>query len=411
MSSVELSTLSNLAINKIETDKKLKYELSSEKINIQKLDKSGWIINSGNSNLDNLAVIKDSANKIVAVINSYEANKATALQDINQEKLNNCWFIDSIWISPDLPVSEIVPLALYCSVKSARIYDKSIVLTVKNVKDNFPIMTFLKADKIQDLNEHKILIGQKVEYALLNIAKELPANSEDFITQEFVNDMYKMFFHWYDIFNNSTWCQAIMQGTLTKKQYISTLYNLHSYVQYTTRICARAIAFSDDVMLRNNYIEHFRGEINHEVLIQKDLAQLGDDVDYLKKHYLPNISTKSFMILQESTIGFYQDPILLLACPFVAEGISANFRTELLDNLEKIIGNWGVQQPDKAMRFLNSHVKFDGGDDGHWEDVIKILPQYIKTEFDRQKFIAITKYGMHALLSSFDSNVNENLIW
>lgn len=408
MSSIEISTI---AKNDTQQKNNIAYSLSDEAINIKKLEKSGWVVNNGNLNIDNIKTIKNNKNKIIAVINAYTATDAEKLSSIDKAKLDNCWFIDSLWISPDVPVSEAADLALYCGIKTARIYNKDIVITIKNKQNNFPILTLLKAETIQDLDQDHILIGQKVDYALLKIADDLPTDSRDFITAEFVNDMYKMFFHWYDQYNASTWCQAVMNGKLTRKQYISTLNNLHSYVQYTTRICARAVAHCDDVFLRNNYIEHFRGEINHEILIQKDLMQLDGDVDYLKNYFIPNTKTKAFMILQESTIGFYQDPILLLACPFVAEGISANFKTELLDNLEKIIGSWGVKEPGKAMRFFNSHVKFDGGDDGHWEDVIKILPLYVKNEHDRQKFISITKFGMDALLDSFDSNVKENLIW
>lgn len=61
-------------------------------------------------------------------------------------------------------------------------------------------MTFVKGEEIQVLNDSTILIGQKVDYALMMISKELPANSDSFITAEFVNDMYKMFFHWYGYF-------------------------------------------------------------------------------------------------------------------------------------------------------------------------------------------------------------------
>ena len=52
------------------------------------------------------------------------------------------------------------------------------------------------------------------------------------------------------------------------------------------------------------------------------------------------------------TIGFYQDPILLLACPFVAEGISANFKTELLDKqkIYKEINKTDINEYQKEYR-------------------------------------------------------------
>ncbi|MBP9722896.1 MAG: hypothetical protein KBD64_07045 [Gammaproteobacteria bacterium] len=391
------------------------YGAHIDPVDFEKLHKNGWVINNGNLNSGEIITIKDESKKTIAVINSYPASESSLLQKhYSKQELSNSWFIDSIWLCPDRALSEVAPLAIYTAVKTARVYNKDIAITIKDKNTTFPIMTLMKAKDIKTLDNKNILIGQKVDYILLSIVESLQEEAEDYIVYEFIQDMYKMFFKWYDKYNEGKWCTAIINKTLTKQQYISTLYNLHSYVQYTTRLCARAIAFSNDAFLRNNYIEHFRGEINHEILIEKDLQQLGEDVEYLKKYYIPNIKTKAFMTLQESTIGFYQDPVLLLACPFVAEGVSANFRTELLDNLEEIIGSWGIKNlkdPGKAMRFLNSHVKFDGGEDGHWKGVIEILPMYVKTEFDRQRFISIAKFGMDSILNSFDSNVDENLIW
>lgn len=418
--SATTSNLFDTSVQDLLKDKKvsINYSLIAEKdadkqVKLDKLDQNGWVINNGNLSSEHVSVLKDKSNNLIAVINSYKATDSKLLQKYNvaEKQLENCWFIDSIWISPDVPVSKIIPLALYSAIKEARINFKDIVLTVKNVKSTFPIMTFLKGQEVKKIDENNILLGQKVEYALFNLANDLPEDASSFITQEFVSDMYKMFFLYNEKFNNGAWCKAIYNRTMTKNQYISSHFNLHSYVEHTTRICARAIAFCGDLFLRNNYIEHFKGEVNHEILIQKDLVHLGVDVDYLKNYYIPNTKTKGFMALQESTIGFYQDPVLLLACPFVAEGISAHFDDDLLVGMEELITSWGVSEPEKAMRFWSSHVKFDGGDDGHWEDVMSVIPRYVKTEHERQKFISIAKFAMDSLYNSFNSNIEENLIW
>lgn len=412
------TTVINDAILKQEIAPNYSIEIGDNSIELNKLDPNGWIISSpitadNKKIFKNIITIKNKAKQTIIVINSYAAINSEILLNnkLSKEQLDNCWYIDSLWLSPDVAVSEAIPLALYCAIKEARVNNKDIVLTIKNTENNFPIMTYLKANKIKELNKNNILIGQKVNYALIDLAENLPKNSGDFINKEFCNDMLRLFFNWYEEFKAGSWSQAIINGTLTKEQYKSTLYNLHTYVQYTTRICARAVAHSDNIHLRNNYIEHLRGEINHEILIQKDLIQLGEDVDYLKKHYIPNKKTQAFMILQESVIGFYQDPIMLLACPFVAEGVSANMKPEFVDKLEETVAKWGIKEPKKAIRFVASHVKFDGGDDGHWEEVIHILPQFIKTEHDRQKFTSIIKFGLDATLNSYNSNVDENLIW
>jgi thiaminase len=378
---------------------------------IDALASAGWIFNHGNHDIQNALLIKNAQGEIVAFSNAYPAQRCAWASLEEKEKMKNCWFLDSLWISPDTNLSTVLPFALYTTVKRGYVFGKEIVLTFKKQDDNFPMMTYLRADRIRDVSTKEILVGQSINYSLLGLYDGCTQENKEIIVKSFIPFLYDMFFEWYKDFNQGPWCSAIRNGKLTKRQYISTLYNLHAYVQHTTRLCARAVAHSSDLELRNNYIEHFKGEINHEVLIQKDLMSLGEDMDYLKKQHLPNLETKAFMVLQESTIGFYQDPVMFLACPFVAEGISANFADELLEGLEKCIQKWDIKNPEHAMRFLNSHVKFDGGDEGHWKAVIDIVPQYMKNEHDMQKFIATAQFAMHAMTSGFNSNVLKNLVW
>ena len=40
------------------------------------------------------------------------------------------------------------------------------------------------------------------------------------------------------------------------------------------------------------------------------------------------------------------------------------------------------------MRFIESHIQFDGGDDGHWAHNLKAARQVLKSEKDIQQFAA-----------------------
>src|SRR5262249_33063446 len=86
------------------------------------------------------------------------------------------------------------------------------------------------------------------------------------------------------LFFENPWFQAVTAGTLTRGQYIKFLANNHQFVRWTTRILARVAGFAENADLRNHYLRHLRGEIDHELIIERDLAYLGADVDYIREH-------------------------------------------------------------------------------------------------------------------------------
>ena len=134
--SVPASTTLTTQTNVQELQPNLEYVITNESIEFNKLHKNGWVINNGNqySNNDQLVVLKNKDNKILAVINSYPASKAKVLKNFEKKQLRNCWFIDSIWLSPDVGLNSIAPLAVYITAKTARIYNKDILITIKNKK-------------------------------------------------------------------------------------------------------------------------------------------------------------------------------------------------------------------------------------------------------------------------------------
>ncbi len=259
-------------------------------------------------------------------------------------------------------------------------------------------------------NDDKLEINSKyhhnIKYALLNIYNNLSENQKCFVKSHFIDEIEQTFKISLDDFCNGSWYKSILDNTLTKEQYIQGLFSMHQYVKYTTRLAARAIAASDNLEMRNHYINHFKGEINHELIIERDLEHLGGDVEYMKNFHVPDFGTKLFMIIQESTIGFYQDPILMLACPLAAEGMSAHMPPEFILQLNKIIESWGVDDPKLASRFLGSHIEFDGGDDGHWQAVIQAIAKFLTNEHKLQQFLSVFSVACFGFSKSLNGTID-----
>lgn len=204
-------------------------------------------------------------------------------------------------------------------------------------------------------------------------------------------------------FADNAWCRAVRDGHLAREQYVAALANTHQYVRYTPRLLARAIAVCDDGDLRDHFTRHFRGEQKHERLIESDLRYLGADVDYVVRAMVPSPETMSFMVVQESGIGFYQDPARFLAAPFVAEGLSAGAPPGFLDDLEACVRRWGFAEPVRATRFLRSHVREDGGDDGHFARTAAVLTRLLRDDVAQQRFLSTLHLAADAFIRSYDA--------
>jgi hypothetical protein len=82
-----------------------------------------------------------------------------------------------------------------------------------------------------------------------------------------------------------------------------------------------------------------------------------------------------------------------------------------MDRLNRIIGSWGVQQPERASRFLGSHIEFDSGDDGHWEGSVHHLAGYLTDEGRLRRFLSAFASCADALERCYDSSVAEMALW
>lgn len=205
--------------------------------------------------------------------------------------------------------------------------------------------------------------------------------------------------------------KALRERRLAREQYVNTLSNTYQYVRHTTRLIGRAISASADPDLRKHWINHLNGEVNHEVIIERDLRHMGEDVDYVMRHMAPNRITQEFMAIQESMIAYYNDPVLMMASPLAAEAITAHLDQQFVDDLLYCAASWGIEEPKRACQFLISHMNTDGGEDGHWRMSIEALPKLIQNEARLSLFLTTNASSRRAIEGVFTAPVDDMAIW
>jgi GNAT superfamily N-acetyltransferase len=209
-------------------------------------------------------------------------------------------------------------------------------------------------------------------------------------------------------FYENPWFQRVANGTLTRQQYVEFLSNNHQFVRWTTRILARVAGLAEDGDLRNHYLHHLSGEIDHEKLIERDLAYLGADVEYVRRYMAPCVDVGHFMGVQESLVGFRADPVGLLAVPIAIESLTAHLSGRFLMDLENCVQSWGYEEPARATSYLRSHVPLDGGVDGHWARTAQVIQQFIKTEPEAQRFLGTVRMVIVAIDRALRSYVEHH---
>ena len=205
--------------------------------------------------------------------------------------------------------------------------------------------------------------------------------------------------------------KALREHRLAREQYVYTLSNTYQYVRHTTRVIGRAIGASADPELRKHWIGHLNGEINHEVIIERDLKHMNEDVDYVMRHMAPSRVTQEFMAIQESMIAYHNDPVLMMASPLAAEAITAHLDQQFVDDLLTCAKSWGIEEPKRACQFLISHMNTDGGEDGHWRMSIEILPKLIRDEARLSMFLTTNASSRRAIEGVFRDPVDDMAIW
>lgn len=387
------------------------------------LDPLGWIIKYTGQVAEKSGTYITLFNEMgdpeaAAMVSFAEQSQFQKLSKLPPETLKNAIHLNSVWISPHAKTATALPAILYLALRRGRIWGRQNVVALIPVPNpHVPLATLMhlepldKVAQIESEGGKYMPVAQRLKYAIHKAYQQCDGDQLRAIQKNFVPEVLDHIERFMERFYQGAWASAIRNGTLAKEQYISTLYNTHEYVRLTTRILGRCVAFSDERTLRNHFIYHLKGEINHELFIESDLRHLGADVDYLRDYHVPYPSTKQFMTTQESTIGYYQDPLMLLACPLVAEGVSANLDQDFLTALYRVIEGWGVKQPEKAATFLTSHARTDGGEDGHWKSVIKTLEKDIVDEPTLQRFLSVLASAMEGFERSYNANVEDLKLW
>lgn len=348
---------------------------------------------------------------LLAAAHIIDAERCPTLSNIiSRNRLTRSVLVDQILVKG--AGSDELNALLYLCAQKARI-DNRTTLVIPVADKNSPIVSLGKFEHIKDIapiNNH-YFFAEHVD----RITSEIFINSDDttrnFLHSRFVVELEAVFKRWLDKFFKSPWFNAIMTRSLSREQYIYTLSNQYQYVRFTTRHIAAAVAISCDRALRNHWRHHLEGEVDHERIIEKDLINLGVNVDYAINHMVPEKANFRFMLAQEAIVGFRCDPILFLAPPFVAEGFAANLGKDFIEALDGCAKKWGIDHPRHVTNFITSHIDFDGGDDGHWSTGLRMIGQLITTEKQHREFLAAVQLCMDAFYESYQAYSDDMIIF
>jgi hypothetical protein len=242
-----------------------------------------------------------------------------------------------------------------------------------------------------------------VNYVMSNCFRRIPADLLPYLREHFfVDEIVDEVMRGARRFHEGPWFRAVEKSQLTRWQYYRTLAEMHLYVRWTTRLLGATVGITADPELRRHYLQHLGGEIDHELMLENDIAQLGFDVDYVKHYLTPSEDIRTFMSLQESLCcGPRRDPSLFLAVPFAIEALTAFLTGEFLEQLAANIASWGVAEPARAMTFITAHLRSDGGTDGHWDAARQILHRHLAGEKELQEFLSIVRLVQSSLHRAF----------
>lgn len=316
-----------------------------------------------------------------------------------QTKWHASVLVDSVQARANDPI--VAASLLYACARRARIMNR--INFVMSKRDAAVVQAEPSLHLLPCSGEHKDKLIQRVDlaahYACLTLEGQKATPSGRFRSLEVEESAAR----WLATAKDWGFFHAVQTRKLTRQQYVYALSNIYQFVRHTTRLAARAVAHSSTTEMRSHFINHLNGEINHELIIEKDLAHLGEDVAYVRDHMAPNGPTQEFMAIQESLIGYYADPVLLMASPVAAEGVTGHLNEPFMAALHECMRSWNVASPEKASRFFVSHMHTDGGDDGHWEMTVRFLGKCLVDESKHQFFLRSMRSAMRGTQRLYDS--------
>jgi hypothetical protein len=365
-------------------------------------------------------VVLFNGERCVATGSVFRAESAgfCALTGLSEAALDGSIRLGDVYVAGDAPAGTL-PILLYLLLRRGRIWGRHTVISYAELDvlgSERDVVEWQRLPHLPPLaapgaSAALMAVAQRLDIAIHKAEQASLAAGQEFLKQFFVPEAVETLDLHLDRFFRTEFFTAVYESRLSRQQYIYSMSNLHQFVRYTTRLIGRAVGLSNDEELRNHWLAHLSGEINHEKIIEKDLAHLGADVDYVVRHMVPNVHNQEFMVMQESVIGFHQDPVLFMAAPFAAEGWTARLDQRFMQGLETSVRSWGIENPRHVTSFLSSHINYDGGEDGHWEGTRKILGRYLDSDHTLQKFLNLVHLAMNAFERSYSSYVAEQRLW
>jgi GNAT superfamily N-acetyltransferase len=324
------------------------------------------------------------------------------------ERVRNMFYATRLMVAPERRSRGLTTLLIYALFREARILDCQKVVAFMGEEDAVasrithavPLrgVTSLKYTGYEGRELSLHAVQADVNYAMYQCWRSLRAGLRSFVADRLLADeVIRTVLRLTTIFYDNPWFERVSARTLTRGQYVEFLANNHQFVRWTTRILARVAGLAADSELRKHYLHHLSGEIDHEKLIERDLAYLGADVEYVRNHMSPCVDIGHFMGVQESIVGFRADPYLLLAVPIAIESLTAHLSDSFLVELEANVRDWGFDEPSNATTYLRSHIPLDGGEDGHWERTGQAVSRFLKTEPDTQRFVGVVRMVIVAI--------------
>jgi GNAT superfamily N-acetyltransferase len=327
---------------------------------------------------------------------------------VSPEQVRGMYYATRLMVAPEYRGAGFSALLVYALSREARILECNKLVALLS-QDDKVASGISRAEPISGVPPIKYIghegrelelraVQAQVNYALYSCWKSMRPSVREFVADRLlVDEVIRTVLRLTALFYENPWFQRVTARTLTRGQYVDFLANNHQFVRWTTRILARAVGITADRELRNHYLHHLAGEIDHELQIEEDLAYLGADVDYVREGMSPSVDFGHFMGVQEGIVGFRADPHLLLAVPIAIESLTAHLPDRFLIDLEANVRGWGYDEPLKAMRYLRTHVPVDGGEDGHWERTSRVISRVLKTEPEAQRFVGVVRMVIIAM--------------
>ena len=304
----------------------------------------------------------------------------------------------------------LLPALLYAAVARRIRRARTCLAPVRDLNADDVAVLALRETPHPRVADH-VLAAQRIDLWMHNTWTAMTASATTPDLTLLASEVEETIKSWVATGSEWSFFKALREQRLAREQYVCLLSNTYQYVRHTTRVIGRAIGASTEPELRRHWINHLNGEVNHEVIIERDLKHMGEDVDYVMHHMSPGARTQEFMAIQESMIAYHNDPVLMMASPLAAEAITAHLDQRFADDLLESAARWGIAEPKRACQFLISHMNTDGGEDGHWRMSIDVLHEVDKSEARLSLFLTTNASSRRAIQGVFTACVDDMTIW